>query len=591
MSSPITQTTPDPPDLPSIDSLLYTITLQCTNYKQSLHMDEQEPLTAEFTYKVNNLQEFFYDRIALLSKNPVLQHHLLWLVSLKLLCSYVIKYKKYVYSQPPMENKHDDSFKQYNSMCGKLIKLCGDYSDLCAHFLNSPDLKLDYFVKGNDQLQDHFCTFISDSLELLVTDHSSDILDHSVIHLEPIQKCLLAYFQKINTLENKHHLMGKAFPMLAQFLRIIYMVGESQLLKPLLEDRIITPLLGEDIVRNCPVNFIDLINFYRYSAFNLLVLSVLNENKINKNYNLEANVYFKVLLAFPNLSTIVYDPFIQQTPKEEKPFPDYFATDQDEDLLVGLLERQEISLNFILNSLLNLNDIRNYIDPNPVFKKELSFLISSLSVSLSKEIHRSASRSGSLHSSTFSFSALKEVELQRRKDEMQNKVINRLRLKSLSAVLLHGSYKEKLNLIVNVMKAFEKHTLNVVLDLDLPLTYEQDNTLYLIGAHSMGKILYLSTIKHVSKLLKLLSIKHLVLNNGINHFPLATLNKICSPHQFNEVLSVKTLLEYDLHVLNGEKIMVFKKGEEQRGTIQDRVQAQLEIASLSEHMKTVLGGY
>lgn len=108
---------------------------------------------------------------------------------------------------------------------------------------------------------------------------------------------------------------------------------------------------------------------------------------------------------------------------------------------------------YVLNYLLSLNSLRKLIETSPLYKDELKFLVKSLSSCLSKDIDQLASQPGSTRSSMVSIPQFtNEIE---RKIALEKKFTSKSKFSSLGGVILHGSYKEKLKLVVNFGEVFD----------------------------------------------------------------------------------------------------------------------------------------
>ena len=126
------------------------------------------------------------------------------------------------------------------------------------------------------------------------------------------------YYTYIGGLEEvaKQELNNDVFPTLTEFIKTIYVIGKSQLILPFMVPSeisndefkpIIHPKTPLKVIQSSTIDFTFLKDYYKYIAFNLLNLSLSQETSIEHEYNAQSDIYFRVLLSFPNLSTTVYE--------------------------------------------------------------------------------------------------------------------------------------------------------------------------------------------------------------------------------------------------------------------------------------------
>lgn len=573
----------------------------------------------DFKFIVDNLEEYYYEKISYLTKLSPERHQILWFLSLEALATPLLKFKSFYY-----ENLLNDSNINRNELhntnetlaaiFNKLERLSSIFRDITCKFLLEDSLSIVKFLSPGTYstfLKDKLFNYIITCFKLLTIDEEEDMLyrNDNGPTLQCVAKLVFKYYEHVDYLEDlaKQELMNDAFPTLTEFIRTVYIMGESELLIPFLSSRgefspIINPKTPLNIIQTAAIDFIYLINYYKFTAFNLISLSISNKDIIEDKYNIQSDIYFKVLLNFPNLNSSVYERFeIHNNQSENLLDSSQLQEVQANDVefsSVSLLERQEISLLFILNYLLQLTDLRNLVEPEKYYKSELNFLIRSLSTSISQDIHISASRSGSLHSSTApSYSQLNILESLKQQKQNSN-----IKFESLSSIILHGTYKEKLNAIIHFCKKLNQKSLNIpsiIESFNLDDNSENDfqHLVSMVDTEKYpGKLEYARTIGKIIRLLKLIGIKHLVNTSLINNVPESYLNQIfCSRELLSNSTRVKDLIRFTerKEYNSQETIIKFEKLSDHRYVNLDTlIKGQIEcfkttkdLEKLAEHLK------
>ncbi|EGW33065.1 uncharacterized protein SPAPADRAFT_60381 [Spathaspora passalidarum NRRL Y-27907] len=322
-------------------------------------------------------------------------------------------------------------------------------------------------------------------------------------------------------------------------------------------------------------------NFYRFTAYNLITISLQAEPpKIIDSYNRLADIHLKILLSFPNLNLNAYSEIKLEQQGEtgytappphggERGFaPPGGFRDKREDFIMSISERQELSLMYILNSLLSLRSITKFVDTSPLYKSELSFLAKSLSSSLSRDIDELASQPTSTHSSVVSFPQLNQLEKEKSLDFMQRKMIN-------NSVLIHGSYKEKLGNIVKLCNFLNDGNLTI------PALCQKYHSTISESTHGTESLRF--AVEAVLKLLILLSLERI--SNGVNSISVVNLRKLFFiDGSIEDVFKVKKVLDYEIQVQNGDEVLVLSKNKGVK-SMDLIIQDQLEINRLSQKLK------
>lgn len=569
--------TPDPQPGCQLDQLINALRSENTRKQHANALQIGVNCSAEDFYsKVDNLQEHYFETISNLRKNNLENHHYLWLLSVDTLVSELIKFKTF-YDNQLINNFQYNLYGQngeINSIISaiglKLGKLCGDLGEILSQFINLNILKLEKFVCINDSIFNIFKDVIIKSLEVLIIDKSEEAryIDNAPLTLKAISH-LVAHLYDFIKVTHSHEIFIKSFPILVKTIKVIYKAGDSQLVLPFLESGVVNPNFPIVLIRTSTLEFIDLINYYKFTAFNLLTLALAGDS-INDDYSKQASIYFKVLLNFPNLDLQIYNELVFSEIQQ-----DYSHNYEDENnipyqemslnklrILVSIEERQEISLLFALNYLIGLNSLHDLVNSNSYFKPEVAFLVTSLSTFISTDLDKSASRSSSSHSS--SNIALQPLG----STHPRKKQFNKLKFKSLSAIFNYGTYKEKLSLVVNFFELFIGDSINVSKIISRYSFANDSNSIenqfeHLVSniddSHYPGKVFYAMSLFKIRQLIKCLSIKHLVSSGGINNIPLKRLNDIFeSDDDIKAALRVKDVLKVTQYADQGDKILHFE---------------------------------
>lgn len=549
----ISYNTPDAEDKANqYRTLLPKINEHIERQVQRLLLDSNLKLS-EFNLKLDAIQEHVYETYSMFLKHPYSTHKLLWLVSMRSLLGEITRF--ILYFEENLANFADDE-----SLCNmidvidkKINKLLSDFGRLHNEFAAILDI----------------CDYLSENLAeyyLEVLDMSMKFVIYDLVNLSPlasIQKSIVSYLQLIGKTKHKYdknRMLSRFFPYIASFLKAAYETGQSNLILPLLEQKLISPSLALTLIQKSTVNFVDLLAFLRYTAFNLVSLSLSKPDVIEEHHNAAANTYFKILLNLPNLSTSHYELLYMGKKAPPAEFGTYefqlkaetSRSTNVEESIISLLDRQEISLIFLINYMLSLISLRQVVEPSRYFSSEISFLSASLAYTLSTEIDRSASQSS--HSSTASFAQLKWVEFQKRLDAIQQER-RQIKMKSLSSLLRYGSYKEKVTLIAQVIDALENlntDSIRIILDaITLP-------------DMASGKLFYIRALQTISRLYFLLTLKFTSIDSGLNQIPASQIKEFLRADvPLERIVLVKRLLEYSyLHGDTGEPVVQFRLTKE-----------------------------
>lgn len=340
---------------------------------------------------IEGYQEFLFNANTLFGERPLADYQYLWLETIYRLTFTLVKLKKsfsqlYLHAQPYEIESIGPKAIVLNA---KLMQATEELSILMCEFFNNA---LSIVVAFENRVQ----SLIGQCLKLLLLEEmEDDRFDHiSNAVLQQIQVYLI------------NHKVG--IEILIRFSETVYKLGKSPLILPLLQE--FDPELPMNLIASNAINLVDVMNFYRYVSFNLVSLSV-----NDKKYAKLAEIYFRILLAFPNLNLKLY-----VKDEDEKGM----FRDKRDEFIINLLERQELSLMYVLNYLLAVGSLRKLLESSQLYQKELSFLVNSVSLSLSKDIDKLASQTTSTRSSMVSIPQY-NMEIERKLEIEKNwRVVN-----------------------------------------------------------------------------------------------------------------------------------------------------------------------
>ncbi|RCK54895.1 hypothetical protein Cantr_04101 [Candida viswanathii] len=372
--------------------------------------------------RINGYEEFLTSIMSLFEEKPLADHQYLWLEAIHRLTSILLKLKiafrdLYLDLEP---HEIEGIASRALPLGTKLMEFTNELGQLVNEFFtNLSKIPIIFQFKAQE--------LILVVLSLLLVDEIEDpnFPNVAATVLELVQLYLLSYRTSVS--------------ILVRFSEAVYKLGMSPLIVPLLDE--FNPETPMELVSAGGISLVDLMDYYRYTAFNLVSLSIDDDRKYNKL----AEVYLRILLRFPNLSVALY------CAEEDEKATD--GNDKRDRFIINLAERQELSLMYVLNYLLSLNSLRKLIETPPLYRAELKFLVKSLSSCLSKDIDELASRPGSTRSSMVSIPQY-TVEVER-KIALEKKFLSKSKFSSLGCVILYGSYKEKLKLVVNFGEVFD----------------------------------------------------------------------------------------------------------------------------------------
>lgn len=534
-----------------IDSLLHSITESLSNPENSTSLkDFRSNDINEFSIKLQGFQEIFRNILNILRKHPVNNHQYLWVYLVSIFSSDILDLKTYYVNNFVGKVTTDKDATVYQQVAINLRKSSEDLDRVIYQFFCGEEYKVENLLKS-PKISSKLLDLVVQILNIIVIDQVSEVKlsNMSFNTLGCIDNFIKLFFTFLSSLEKhkKRQHIYNTFSMLTTYLKAIYYSGESCLLKTLLEfeDPIIYPKLGIEIINTGSVNFIEILDFYRFTAFNLLILSLSDDERILSQYNLEANKYFISLFNIPNLSTDSYISWEDDNIPRER--------------IVSQTERQEISLMYILNYLLSLSDLTQLVNAQKYFLDELSFLIRSLSSSLSSDI-RTASISG------VSLSSYSISQMQFNQQGSSITLNEDTQFNFLSSIITNGTYKEKHLFIVKFCEILNQKLIDIPhIIKEYSLDSCEETSFFHVysmieSSKFPGKISHISAIHKITKLLILISIKFMFSTGGINEIEELKLRRIFKlKTSILPSLDIKNLVKYLTYLNNdGNTVVRFK---------------------------------
>ncbi|CAH2350500.1 hypothetical protein CLIB1423_01S11518 [[Candida] railenensis] len=643
--------------------------------------------------RVDSLQEHFFDTYALLNKYPLEEHQFLWLYSINELMIRLLRLKS-IYStgktdsrsastsvpapqgRPTMGRSSSSSsqvtvnLRNLDSNCreitAKLSKLSNDVVPLIKEFFGETLVISRLLRTGSTSVSSQLFSLAESSLKILTVDLDEDSnsshysFDHSIVTLKSLVRFVKRFYDILEDAP-KHLALALhlgIFPILSECIKVAYHIDEPCVIIPLIQSKIISPTSPLKLVENCILDLDVLIDYYRYTSFAMLALS-LETSQVNNDYNDLADVYFKILLKFPSLNLRLWNnlesakspianfgfklnseggiddessslqPVLEDDDEDAVPPNSNIAGYNDitgipsaagktslsqETRYLSMEDRQEVSLLYLLNYLLKLKDFKSLICPANSFTNELHFLVTTLSTTISVDIHNSVS----ISSGSVSMSQLYQKEQERERKISTSSITSysngaggisnsgltlastSVKCKSISSILFHGTYKEKLTTVINYFETLRKDKFSVSTLLSKYAYVENGKDMMAIesefdrlvcnmeSVRYPGKIKYVNAIRKVTSIIKATSILHWVRTTNIENIPEGILQRKFSLEnllQEDEILKnlVEVRKEHQGNVVNFPNIQ--HQGES--GSIDNEITNQIEINELTLKMNAL----
>lgn len=492
---------------------------------------EYQSIASKIAYfdAANRLPDHVCEVLVILLKTDISTHQYLWLYSAlalaKVSTGVCSAYRRLGYLLDPLFVRATDILK------ARLIDIFG----ALYKFLTAWDMAI-LAEKGSNAKKGALATLLlvremSDALvsgqQLLDSVADIGILSSTLIKVRPF-----------------HDFNSATFTALVSVARAAFFAGQQGAVTLLAfsDDPLVSESTAVNILDEHP-EYEEVMDFYRYYGYCFVTLSVISDS-INQKYSDFADTFLRVLLKLPNLLVSNYYPIVQNSK-----------------LHFSALDRQELAFFFLLNSLLGYSSLDQYLRVDAQVKAELHYFTTEFNNRISKDLAHQASPSQSYSSSSISVPNLEH------RVTPQPTVVNS---KTLSVILSDGTYKEKVNVVLQFFKsssAFRSHVPEEVrspgclvsfvqlFNIDgaphgseLAMKLQNDTLLHCISNIDSdtypGKILFVNAIGKVVKLLELLSILHLSDTVGLSTNPDAMIAKLFNTgHTFHDLVLVKQLAQ------------------------------------------------
>ncbi|EGV60051.1 hypothetical protein PSN45_002215 [Yamadazyma tenuis] len=364
----------------------------------------------------------------------------------------------------------------------------------------------------------------------------------------------------------KGQCLGLVFGTLVRCLKAIYTTGNSKTLETLLT--VISPTLVSEIRKFAKVEYRDIVDYYKYVAFNFVWLAVEDLSCIDDDYTHQADIYFNCLLALPSsdysvipslekqpsngLEANSYDPRIRRLYQEQVSSEREIDCDQ---VMMRYNERHEISLMFVLNSMLMVQRLEEAVSVPPLLVEEMEVFSKSLADHLTSSI-RKQSTSG-LNSAP-RVRALKGGSTATPVPELHEAS----KFQCLSSIITNGSYKARHIAVLKWLQHLKRGKLNTLINIfsineSNPTSFSTlvqscDPSKY-PGVHHFYQVLIT-----VSRLFELLKLKFFVASTGSSVIGESDLQRLISDtSDLHAILKVKKLLDCKLQVREGQNLYCF----------------------------------
>ncbi|KAL7662411.1 PCI domain-containing protein [[Candida] zeylanoides] len=524
--------------------------------------------------RLNELQEHFYEVYSTLSVYKLPQHHMLWAHMLNALATRLLQAKEYYAEHTRGHVQGPDTVAATTAATAtvadiaressfKLSKLTSDLSQLTRVFFGD-ELDLNRLWACGAAVMDQTFSLSVSSLKLLMVDidepqlpgggndevsfgYSVASLASVIAFVERFHKVIVSSSASTSS-ASPAALSAKTgvFPTLVEALKCAYHIDQTALLAPLVAAEIVTPMAPLGLVRHASIDFAEVVDYYRFAAF---ATSASGDA-------LEAEIYFKALLSFPNLNVRIWTDAAAptQAPAGGHGFgSDALAAVMEEDAShswpseegdaaqepptghLSLADRQEIALLFVINHLLKLSSMAELVNPSAAFSSELRFLIRTLSATMSVDIHKTASVSSLSVSSLYQDRESRKSSCGSSASRSSSMTGYRglpfttVTCRSISDILHHGTYKEKLGSIIQFFELFTRDTLNVRAMVsgfqlhegnDVATESEFDRLVaHMDVARFPGKLKYACTISKLAATVRSVATIHWVSSMGLRDVP------------------------------------------------------------------------
>lgn len=555
--------------------------------------DAQNCDTADkLLHHVYDTKELFHEVMAKLRVSSVESCTVAWFTSLLYLCQVLLETKyamDRVLSEAPALDP--ELVRKIRQQVGQLY---GDMKEAQIFMFSKPLAYKELLGFLGKSVK--FTKVVNEFYDILVVLVEQDVaIDLGLINTNPVKFGHLGTFTKklfkLSVINSKvySNQIPTTFSALLKFIRLTYMCGCSDLfMDTLYNDKVVTPDLPLELMEKFQVNILDVICYYKYTAFNLLCVSLRALDSINETYNQEAGMYFKCYFLIPSSDYSVsvpqkIQPSLHRTQRVQKTSPINMNQDKEvsDSWHTPLLERQEVSLLYILNTICASKGLEDLSNQPKLFRDELNRVVSSLPPFLSSHISNDTLSSRGSRSGLSGWDAA-QTGLGN-PEQIQEEYVETLKFQSFGSVLINGTYKEKLVSVLeflqllrslDVDKIVQRFSLN-------PNSRSQFNHLYELTEPSKypGTNFYYKCLDLITKLLRLFKLKFIVKSVGSSTMSESTIRSIIGDFSdLDSILRIKNVLDYSVEQTGEGNTYYFTVPKALIGSKQEAITRQLKLA-------------
>lgn len=431
-------------------------------------------------------------------------------------------------------------------LCEVLIQGCNLNIDLFL-VLVEDGLYTKYF--HCEALGNVFMELLVQSLELSINDLDFNGINNNELKLELMVKIVHSLYQETSVCNKMSpSWVSSILAVITKSLKALYLCNKSHLLLTVLNTNfpssttisssLINPKLPFKFI-NYPILYENLAEYYIYCGFNLVQWSIDTQNH---HLNTLATSFFTCYINLPSSSY----PLIE---RRESTSPTEYTIKCTPELLL----RQEVSLLYIINHLLSMDDMDQLTNPNKTYFLELDNLVRTLSMTLSKELTS---------------------------DDIQSLPCS----KSMGSILV-GDYKEKLVAVLQFCESLFHPKLHSIIN-SYSLNKLSHYSHLVSVTKEEGKHVYFKAIEKVTKVIRLLALKYL--SCGMSKISETCIySTITDADCVDDILAVRPLLDYKM-VTEGNNISYEFRCLMETPDLQTSITNQLKMIKLTDQLDCLL---
>lgn len=519
----------------------------------SYHLGVYKSLSSKIVYldAANHLPDHICEVLVSLLREDIETHQYLWLHSVVELAKIALAVTE---AHLRLSHLPDSRISNASNVLKARIH---DVFGAINKFLRS--WNMDILRAGNAPIADQESILYLDLVQLACNALVSgqDLLD-GVANVPVIADSLIKYVQMVADDKDAYKAMAASmFPALVCVAKAAFFSGQPEAVIPLaFEGSLVSESTATDVLSNLKPNYQHVMDFYRYYGYCFVTLAAMGES-INQIFTDTADVFLRVLLKLPNLQTSNYLTNLgPSAPPPHLVVSRQYFSDTD---------REELSFFFLLNTQLHYTTLDQYMRSDRDIKNELHYFTTQFNGRVSKDLTLLASPFQSYSNSVISVPSLEHRIL------AQPAVANS---KTLSTIIFDGTYKEKVNLVLQFFKrsgSFVPQSPDIIKRLGSLVTFVQlfnlsgtprggglatkirnGDILHFVDNIDKnkfpGKALFVQAIDKTVRLFELLSVLHLSDTVGLSSNPDALIARLFNTgHTFHDVALVKDLTSIQSH--------------------------------------------